>query len=277
MRNAMGRILLGILAATSCVYGAESNPNSNANSSAGGDTQAGTSGPLTQNQMVSGIKDLLSQGIEHAVASLGKADGFNKDASAKIQAPDGLQKIKDTLQLLGQNKLTQDFVGSMNHAAEQAAPKEGGILHNAVSRLEVPNAQSLLNSSNNAITAFFQRATESNLVARLRPIVAKEVDAAGVSQFYKNMVSAVDQRLNNSGSLGSELASGLDSALGVQQPSQKLTDVEGYVTKKTLDGFYAKIAEEEKRIRQDPSARTTDLLKRLFGGKQSASEIKPGA
>jgi hypothetical protein len=205
---------------------------------------------LSQDQMVGGLKEALGKGVQQAVASLGKTDGFLKDANVKIPMPESLQKVEKTLRTLRQDKLADEFVTTMNRAAEQAVPEAAAVLGNSVKQMSIADAKSILTGTNNAATQYFRRTSETNLHARFLPIVKAATEKAGVTSAYKRMADKVGGGL---GGLGGSL-------LGQQAP-----DLDDYVTRKTLDGLFVKIADQEKQIRENPVARTTDLLQKVFG------------
>jgi len=205
---------------------------------------------LSQDQMVQGLKEALGKGVQQAVGSLGKADGFLKDAGVKISMPASLQKIEKTLRSLGQEKMADEFVITMNRAAEQAVPEAAVVLGDSIKRMSVADARAILTGTNNAATQYFRRTSETNLFDRFQPIVKKATEATGVTRTYKQMM---------------EKASGFGGGFGASLLGKDSTDIDRYVTTKALDGLFVKIAEEEKRIRENPVARTTDLLQKVFG------------
>lgn len=214
---------------------------------------AGIGGALTHDQMVGGLKEALGKGVQQAVASLGKQDGFLKDAGVKIPMPESLQTVEKTLRTLRQDKLADEFVTTMNRAAEQAVPEAAAVLGDSVKQMSIADAKSVLTGTNNAATQFFRRTSETNLHARFLPIVKAATEKAGVTGAYKRMTDKAGGSLGGLGGLSGNL-------LGKEAP-----DLDSYVTRKTLDGLFAKIAEQEKLIRENPVARTTDLLQKVFG------------
>jgi hypothetical protein len=210
-------------------------------------------GALTQDQMVGGLKEALGKGVQQAVASLGKTDGFLKDLSVKIPMPESLQKVEKTLRTLRQDKLADEFVTTMNRAAEQAVPEAAAVLGDSVKQMSITDAKAILTGTNNAATQYFRRTSETNLHERFLPIVKAATEKAGVTSAYKRMTDKAGSGL---GGLGGSL-------LGKQAP-----DLDDYVTRKTLDGLFLKIAEQEKQIRENPVARTSDLLQKVFGARQ---------
>jgi hypothetical protein len=211
---------------------------------------AGIGGVLTQDQMVGGLKEALGKGVQQAVASLGKTDGFLKDANVKIPMPESLQKVEKALRTLRQDKLADEFVTTMNRAAEQAVPEAAAVLGDSVKQMSIADAKSIVTGTNNAATQYFRRTSETNLHARFLPIVKAATEKAGVTSAYKQMTDKVGGGFGGFGA----------SLLGKQAP-----DLDDYVTRKALDGLFVKIADEEKQIRENPVARTTDLLQKVFG------------
>jgi len=215
-------------------------------------TAAALSG-LSQDQITAGLKEALGKGVQQAVAALGKEDGFLKDLKVKIPMPDSLKKVEKTLRSLRQDKLADEFVTTMNRAAEQAVPEAASVLGDSVKQMSIADATAILTSTNNAATQYFRRTSETNLHARFLPIVKAATEKAGVTSAYKRMTEKATSGLGGFGSFGENL-------LGVQTP-----DLDDYVTRKALDCLFVKIADQEKLIRENPVARTTDLLQKVFG------------
>lgn len=215
----------------------------------------GIASSLTEDQVVAGLKEALGDGVKQAVTTLGKQDGFLKDLAVKVPMPDGLLTAEKALRNLGQNQLADEFVTAMNRAAEQAVPEAGAVLADAVKEMTIADAKSILLGTNNAATQYFRRTSITNLQARLQPIVKDATEKAGVTAAYKRMVDKIGGGAASFGlkGLGSNL-------LGIQVP-----DLDSYITTKALDGLFLKIAEQEKLIRANPVARTTDLLRQVFG------------
>lgn len=163
--------------------------------------------------------------------------------------PESLQKVDKTLRMLRQDKLADEFVTTMNRAAEQAVPEAAAVLGDSVKQMSINDAKSIIMGTNNAATQYFRRTSETNLHVRFFPIVKAATEKTGVTSAYKRMAEKAG------GGFG-----GVAQSLGLQAP-----DLDDYVTRKTLDGLFLKIAEQEKMIRENPVARTTDLLQKVFG------------
>jgi hypothetical protein len=211
---------------------------------------------LSQDQLVGGLKQALSNGLQHAVGQLGHDGGFLTNLNVKIQMPDKLLVVEKALRSLKQDKLADNFVATMNHAAEQAVPEAASAFADAVRQMSIDDAKSILTGPNDAATQYFRRTTSTNLFARFHPIVQKATASAGVTSAYKKMTAAA------SGS-GSTLTRSLGGYLG-----SDAMDVDTYVTNKALDGLFKMVAAEEASIRANPAARTTELLQKVFGAAQ---------
>lgn len=211
---------------------------------------------LSQDQMVKGLQDALGKGLQQAIAKLGRADGFLTNANVKIPMPEKMQKVESTLRALKQDKLANDFVATMNHAAEQAVPEAGAVFGEALKKMTIEDAKGILTGPNDAATQYFQRTTQTNLYAKFYPIVQKATANTGVTAAYKKVM----EKANVTKSLGS-----LGDTLGGALLDKGTVDLDAYVSQKAMDGLFKMVAEEEKQIRQNPAARTTDLLQKVFG------------
>jgi hypothetical protein len=166
--------------------------------------------------------------------------------------PEKLHMVENTLRVLKQDKLADEFVATMNHAAEQAVPEAAGVFGDAIKGMSIEDATAILMGTNNAATQYFRRTTETNLFAKFLPIVKRATDQTGVTATYKQLTEKAGGA-NSFGSFGRSL-------LGTES-----LDVDAYVTNKALDGLFKMVAEEEKSIRENPAARTTALLQKVFG------------
>ena len=201
---------------------------------------------LSNSDMTGGLKDALAVGAERAIKGLGKTGGFLNDKSVRIPLPGPLQKADGALRMLGQGKLVDEFETTLNKAAEQAVPKAAPIVGKAIREMSIADAKAMLNGPDDAATRYFKSKTSGALSSAFLPIVKSTTDSAGVTSAFKKLVSKAGPAADQLG--GS-------------------ADVDKYITEKTLDGLFLKLAAEEKSIRQNPAARSTDLLKKVFGGK----------
>ena len=206
---------------------------------------AGASAALAGDEIVAGLKEALARGAERAVEQLGRPDGFLGNGAVKIPLPESLQPVDSVLRTLGQGRYADEFVTTMNRAAERAVPESGPILGDAIRNMTVEEARTILDGPDDAATAYFRRVSEDKLTAALRPVVSDATAQAGVTGAYKQLVQQAGPAASLAGA--------------------ELGDVDGYVTRETLDGLFTVIAAEEKRIRENPAARSSELLQRVFG------------
>lgn len=210
---------------------------------------------LTQEQAVAGLREALAKGVQTSITHLGRADGFLKDVAVRIPVPESLEKVEKGLRAAGQGPLVDEFLVTMNRAAEKAVPQAAEVLADSIRSMTLADAKAILSSTNTAATEYFRRTSETNLHARFLPIVKEATDAVGVTAAYKKMTGKM-----NLGGLG-----GLGNFGGALMKNNEALDVDGYVTRKALDGLFVKIADQEKVIRENPAARTTELLQKVFG------------
>lgn len=215
----------------------------------GGDKGAGAASALPDSEIAAGLKEALSVGAERAVDYLGRPGGFLDDPDVRIPLPDSLDSVASVLRGVGQGALVDEFDQSMNRAAEAAIPKTLDIVEETVKDMSLEDASKILNGGDDAATRYLREHAGASLREAIRPIVSQATDQAGVTASYKRMISSA-----GGGMLGGVLG---DDSL----------DLDNYVTDKTLDGLFYKLAEQEKMIRKDPMARSTQLLKEVFKGK----------
>lgn len=191
-----------------------------------------------------GIKEALAVGTERAVASLGRADGYFGNAAVKILMPSSLQKVAEVARVAGYQKQVDEFILSMNRAAEAAAPLAANIFGDAIRAMTLDDVRGILTGGDTAATDFFRRKTNDKLYAAFKPVVSKKVDEVGATKAYKSMIGQYD---------------------AVPMVSKKSLDLDHYVTEKALAGLFHMLGQEEKAIRTNPAARSTELLKSVFG------------
>lgn len=202
-------------------------------------------GGLTRHEMVSGLKEALANGSRTAINTLGRTDGFFRNREVKIHVPEKLEKVEKLLRNLNQDEVVDDFVLSMNRAAEQAVPEVANIFSEAIREMTFTDARSILQGPDDAATQYFRRTSGERMADRMLPIVSNATSRVGVTARYKKMVD----KLDFAGSL-------VDT---------KSLDLDQYVTGKAMEGLFTILAEQERLIRHDPAARTTAILKKVFG------------
>jgi hypothetical protein len=202
---------------------------------------------LTQAEMNGGLKEALTTGASAAVALLGKQDGFLGNPAVRIPLPPNLVKAEKYMRKLGQGERADELIVAMNRAAEAAVPEAKTLLVDAVKKMNVTDAKSILSGGDDATTQFFKRTTKDPLAKKFLPIVKQATDRVGLAQTYNNFV-------------------GTASKFGLLKHDQGT--IEAYVTDKALDGLYLMIAEEERAIRRNPVGYGGKLLGKVFGALQ---------
>jgi hypothetical protein len=224
---------------------------------------------LSNSEVTSGLKSALSEGTKIAVETLGKNGGFLDNPLVRIEPPASLAMIDQGLRAAGQGAVVDGFVTSMNRAAEQAVPEAAEVFADAVSAMTMDDALKILNGGDQAATEYFRSTSADELKRRFLPIVKQATDSVGVTRSYKALSAAASTYLPQG---SSELTGGLGSALGGllggggSSSSASPPDLDEYVTEQALDGLFKVVAEQEKQIRTNPAARTTELLQSVFGG-----------
>lgn len=207
---------------------------------------AENSGGLSDADIADGLREALAVGAERAVDILGRQGGFLQDPQVHIPLPKTLQTAAKGLRLLGQGQLADDFETTMNRAAEQAIPQTLQIVKDTVREMTWQDVRGILNGGDDSATQFLREHAGERLRQAVRPVVAEATDRSGATAAYKRLVSR------------------LGDGLGGLAASDAL-DLDSYVTEKALDGLFLKLAAEEREIRRNPVARSTDLLKKVFG------------
>lgn len=211
---------------------------------AGSSTQSGT---ITQAEAVTGIKQALSNGLNNSINTLSAPNGFLGDAVVKILMPPEAQQIEKTLRSAGMGKLCDNFISSLNRAAENAVKEAAPVFVNALSQMTVNDAFNiLLGTQQDAATNFFKRTTSAALTAKFSPIVESALGKNNVNTYWTQLTSAYN-------------------ALPLSN-NKIQTDLNAYVTQKAIDGLFVKVADEELKIRQNiGNARNTGMLDKVFG------------
>ncbi|PHR50349.1 DUF4197 domain-containing protein [Cycloclasticus sp.] len=199
---------------------------------------------LSQTDVIAGLKEALKKGTTVAVNNLSQEGGFLNHEDVKVPIPSSLQPIASSLEMLGQGHLVDSFQATLNKAAEQAAPEAATIFANTIQNMSIDDAAQILNGSDTAATDYFKQHSSEQLLNKFLPIVKQSTDSAGVTSSYKQLIA-------NSGSIG-------------QLVSSQTPDLDTFVAQKAVDAMFLRIAEQEKLIRENPAARTTDLLKKVF-------------
>ncbi|MBN1546796.1 MAG: DUF4197 domain-containing protein [Syntrophaceae bacterium] len=193
----------------------------------------------------SGLKEALTIGTGNAVGLLSKTNGYFENKLVKILLPKQIQKAADFLGKIGYQQQVDEFVLSMNRAAEAAAPEAKGIFVDAIKQMTFEDAMKILKGSDTAATEYLKSKTYGNLADKFNPIISASMENYEVTSRYNALVGSYKKM--------------------VPFMSLDAVDLDRYVTTRALDGLYFMIGEEEKKIRTNPAARVTELLKTVFG------------
>lgn len=200
---------------------------------------------LSNGDIVDGLKEALEVGTTNTVDLTGKVDGYFGNAAIKILLPKQLDTVEQGLRLLGQGQKVDELVLAMNRAAEKAAPAAKDIFWSAIKGMSFDDARKILAGGDTAATDYFREKTSAALTEKFRPVVDESMKQVGVVQQYDQLVGAYKSV---------PFASALPSF-----------DLQAYVVGKALDGLFTVLGEQEKKIRTDPAAQVTSLLKKVFG------------
>lgn len=216
---------------------------------------------LPSSDIAAGLKEALAKGTTNAINSLGRNGGFWNNDKVRIPLPGKLEQAGKLARELGQGAKVDAFELSLNRAAEKAVPQVADIFGDAIRKMTLDDARGILAGGDHAATDYFRRVAGEALSARIHPIVAKATDSVGVTHKYKAFTSGT-----GGGALGDAMGA-LGAFGGKAKGGATSLDLDNYVTEKTLDGLFTTIGEQEQSIRKNPAARTTDLLKKVFGGR----------
>ncbi|MFN8308403.1 MAG: DUF4197 domain-containing protein [Chitinophagales bacterium] len=212
-----------------------------------------TNGGFSEADAANAIKQALISGITNGVKNVAIKDGYYGNAMIKIPFPAEAQVVSSTLNTIGMSSLVDNMVVQLNRAAEQSATEATPIFLNSISQLTISDALNIVgNQQPDAATQFLKRTTTEALVAAFRPKVKSVLDKTMTTSAWSQVMSTYNQ------------------VPFVQPINPDLTD---YVTRKALDGLFYMVAQEESKIRKDPMARTSDLLKRVFGGVANTGNV----
>lgn len=227
-------------------------PNTNANAEA--EAEAEVAFPsLSQADISAGLKQALSVGAQRAVQQIGVVNGFNADGQIRVPLPAQMQNIASLMEKFGQGMLVEQFQTSLNRAAERAVPEALPIFENAITSMNLTDAMEILKGGDNSATTYFENKTSVELEAKIAPLVADAMAKSQVNTYYKNMINTA----KSYDKLG---------LMGIYMPEGS-TDVDAHVTSYAMAGLFIKLAEEEKKIRDNPQQRTTELMKKVFSQK----------
>ena len=202
------------------------------------------SSALDINTIASGLKEALSVGSERAVNTVSKPNGYLSNELIKIAMPPKLKQAGDLMRKFGLSSYADTFEESMNHAAEDAAPQATALILDAIKDMSIEDAKGILQGPDDSATQYFRDKTTTQLTDLFRPTIDTSLNQVGTTKYYNDLTDKVAA-----------------IPLVGENIDMNLTD---YVTEQALNGLFAMIALEEKKIRENPAARTTELLKQVF-------------
>lgn len=201
------------------------------------------SGALSSTEIAAGLKEALSIGTQNSASKLSAVDGFFSNAAIKILLPEEAQKVESTLRNIGLGSLVDKAILSVNRAAEEASKSATPIFVNAIKEMSITDALGILKGGDYAATDYFKGKTTAPLTAAFKPVIEKALAKTDATKYWNDVFTAYNKFTT--------------------KPIN--TDLSGYVTEKSLSGIFYEVGLEEQKIRKDPAARVTELLKKVFG------------
>ena len=204
---------------------------------------SGSSTNLTNDEVIKGLREALTVSTNNATNVVSKTDGFFKNPSIKIPFPEDAIKVKNTCENLGMKPQVDKFVLTLNRAAEEASKEAAPIFINAIKSMSISDGFSILRGADNAATKYLQDKTNAELKQKFKPIVQNALKKVEITKYWNPLITTYNKMY------------------GAKKINQDLAE---YVTLKALDGLFKIVAQEELKIRKDPAARVSDLLKKVF-------------
>lgn len=199
---------------------------------------------LSTDEVIRGLKEALSIGANKAAGMASRVNGFYKNPRIRIPFPPEAQKVKATAEALGMKKQVEEFVQTLNRAAEEAAKRAAPIFLDAIKGMTIQDGFEILRGPDDAATAYLRRKTTAQLTREFKPVVKSAIDKVQVTRYWNPIASRYNQ---------------------VPFVTPVNPDLDAYVTERALAGLFKLIADEERKIRKDPAARVTELLRKVFG------------
>jgi hypothetical protein len=243
----MKRILILTALALSAAVGANAQDLLKGVKNAVSGNKSGLGAGLSNDDIVSGLKEALTQGAQKSAARLSAVDGFFKDAAVKILLPPEAQKVEKTLRSVGMGNLVDNAIASMNHAAEDAAKSAAPIFVDAVKNMGIGDALGILRGSDTSATSYLRKTTTPDLTKSFKPVIDNSLAKTDATKYWKTLFDTYNS---------------LPTTFKKVNP-----DLSSYVTQKAITGIFFYVAQEEVKIRKDPAGQASALLNKVFGGK----------
>ena len=241
-------IAFGIITAMSYSAFAQLNLNNSINKISK-EVKASTKGngktALSNEEVVKGLREALEIGSKNSSSLASKVDGFNKNDAIKIPFPPEAIKVKNTMESMGMKGQIDKFVVTLNRAAEEAAKDAAPVFISAVKEMSVSDGFTILKGADNAATNYLKDKTSTQLKEKFNPIIKQALQKVQITSYWNPIISKYNK------------------LPGVEKQNPNLDD---YVTTKAMEGLFKLLADEELKIRKNPTAQVTDLLKKVFGG-----------
>jgi hypothetical protein len=199
--------------------------------------------PVTTEEVAKGLKEALTQGVTKGSSQASQLDGYYKNSLLKILTPPEMVQVDEKLRSLGFNKLMDDFELSLNRGAEDAAKQAMPIFSNAITSMTIQDAWAILKGENNAATVYLKRTTNTQLYNSFKPVIQNSLQKVNATKYYTDIITRYNK---------------------IPLVKKVNPNLEDYVTNKAIDGLFVLVNQEELNIRTNFSARSTELLKRVF-------------
>lgn len=222
-------------------------PSQSSGSSSGNNkTTTPSTGKITEKEAMTGVKEALNTGLQNSIQTLSKKDGFLGDAAVKILMPQEAKKVESALRAVGMGSLCDQFINSMNRAAESAVKEASTVFLNSLSKLTVKDAFNiLLSGQQNAATTYFKSNTSQELTTKFTPIIQGAMGQNKVTTYWNQLTTAYNK---------------------LPLSNKIETDLTDYVTQKSIDGLFIKVSDQELKIRKNlQGSRNTNTLQKVFG------------
>ena len=204
--------------------------------------KAGT--PLSNSEIIAGLKEALEIGSKNAGNSTSKLDGFYKNSLIKIPFPPEAIEMEKKLRAIGMNKQVDEFVMTLNRAAEEASKQAAPVFADAIKGMTITDGLSILRGADTAATGFLRQRTSSNLQVKFKPVIHAATQKVNVTKYWTPLINTYN---------------------AIPFVTKMNPDLDEYITQRGLTGLFKVVAQEETKIRKDPAARVTELLKKVFG------------
>ncbi|WP_089318906.1 DUF4197 domain-containing protein [Pontibacter ummariensis] len=205
---------------------------------------AGTGGlPVTRDEVAAGLKQALEVGIKSGSNQASQVDGYYGNPLLRIPFPEDVQRVENTLRKVGLGNEVDKFILTLNRGAEDAARSAVPVFVDAIKQMTIADAWAILRGDDNAATEYLRRTTSQQLYDKFNPIIVNSLEKTNATRYYTDIVNQYNK---------------------IPLVQEVNPDLDDYATKKAIDGLFVLIAQEEQNIRENPVARTTDLLRRVF-------------